>query len=151
MARLPSGTVTVLLTDLVGSVGLWEDDPPARRAALARHDAILAEVIRAYHGVVVKQQGEGDSVFAVFALATEAVAAGLAIQRALHAGPWPTARPLRARLALHTGEARLRDDDYLGTAVNRCARLRSIGHGGQILLSEATAALTRDGLPEGPR
>src|SRR5262249_14870639 len=75
--------------------------------------------------------------------------AAAAIQRALHAQDWPPEAPLRVRLALHTGEADLRDGDYYGSAVNRCARLRAIAHGGQALLSVATEELVRDGLPEG--
>src|ERR671921_1938329 len=62
-------------------------------------------------------------------------------------GPWPTPRPIQVRIGIHTGEAELRDGDYYGSAVNRCARIRGIGHGGQTLLSEATAALVRDDLP----
>src|SRR5207244_4799164 len=59
------------------------------------------------------------------------------------------AAPLRVRVALHTGEAELREGDYYGPAVNRCARLRSIAHGGQVLLSLATEELVREALPEG--
>ena len=77
----------------------------------------------------------------MFPSAPDAVAAALAIQLAFATEPWPTPRPIKVRIGIHTGEAELRDGDYYGSAVNRCARLRSIGHGGQILLSEATAAL----------
>jgi len=97
----------------------------------------------------VRPRGEGNSRFCVFARATDAVVAAAAIQQALHAEPWPTATPLRVRMALHTGEADLRDGDYYGSAVNRCARLRAIAHGGQALLSMATEELVRDGLPAG--
>src|SRR5919206_2773473 len=139
MADLPTGTVTFLLTDIAGSPRLWEQHPAAMRQALVRHDALVETVVVEHGGVVVRPRGEGDSRFAVFPRATEAVAAAAALQQALHAEPWPTSTPFRVRMALHTGEADLRDGDYYGTAVNRCARLRAAGHGGQILLSLATA------------
>jgi class 3 adenylate cyclase len=87
--------------------------------------------------------GDGDSRFAVFARATDAVAAAAAIQQALYAEPWPTPTPLRAHMAVHTGEADLREGDYYGSAVNRCARLRAVAHGGQTLVSRATEQLVR--------
>src|SRR5919106_613499 len=117
------------------------------RAALARHDALFERAIREHGGVHIRPRGEGDSRFAVFASAPDAVAAAIAIQRAFAAEPWPTPRPIKVRIGVHTGEAALRDGDYYGVTVNRCARLRGIGHGGQILLSEAVAALARDELP----
>jgi class 3 adenylate cyclase len=72
-----------------------------------------------------------------------------ALQVALHAEGWPTPQPLRVRVALHTGEADLREGDYYGSAVNRCARLRTIAHGGQVLLSQTTHDLARRALPAG--
>src|SRR5260370_341466 len=106
-----------------GATRLWEQQPEAMRAALARHDALLAAGIQQHEGQVVKSRGEGDSLFAVFARATDALAAAADLQQALIAAAWPTADPLRVRMALHTGEAELRDGDYFGPAVNRCARL----------------------------
>src|SRR3954464_10234594 len=138
MAELPSGTVTFLLTDVEGSTALWEEAPEAMHAALLRHDALFDEACRDHHGTHIRPRGEGDSRFAVFASAPNAVAAALAVQRAFAAEAWPTPRPVKVRIGIHTGEADLRDGDYYGSAVNRCARLRSIGHGGQVLLSEAT-------------
>jgi predicted ATPase len=117
------------------------------RAALVRHDALVEALVTEHGGVVVRPRGEGDSRFAVFARATDAVAAAAALHRALHAEPWPPETPLWVRLALHTGEADLRDGDYYGSAVNRAARLRAIAHGGQALLSQATHDLARDALP----
>jgi len=148
---LPSGTVTFLLTDVEGSTALWEDAPEAMRSALARHDQFFEAAIRAHRGTPIRPRGEGDSRFAVFASATDAVAAALAIQRGLTAEAWPTPRPIRVRIGLHSGEATLRDGDYYGSVVNRCARLRNTGHGGQVLLTEATAILAQDGLPIGGR
>src|SRR5262245_51202077 len=119
------------------------------RAALAEHDALIEFLTAQHGGQVVRPRGEGDSRFAVFARATDAVAAGAAIQQALHAAAWPAETPLRVRLALHAGEADLRDGDYYGSAVNRCARLRAVAHGGQTVLSAVTASLARERMPGG--
>ena len=148
MAELPGGTVTFLLTDVEGSTALWEQAPEPMRAALARHDALFEAAVAEHKGIHIRPRGEGDSRFAVFAGAADAVEAALAVQRAFLAETWPTPRPIRVRTGVHTGEAELRDGDYYGSAVNRCARIRAIGHGGQTLLSEATAALVRDSLPD---
>src|SRR5262245_30738245 len=144
---LPTGTVTFLFTDIEGSTRLWERHPDPMRAALVEHDALIEFLTAQHGGVVVRPRGEGDSRFCVFARATDAVTAAAVIQRALHAESWPPETPLRVRLALHTGEADLRDGDYYGSAVNRCARLRGTAHGGQAVLSMATEELVREGLP----
>jgi predicted ATPase/class 3 adenylate cyclase/tetratricopeptide (TPR) repeat protein/DNA-binding CsgD family transcriptional regulator len=149
MAEPRTRTVTFLLTDVEGSTALWERDPVAMRQALACHDAVLADGISAHSGTIVKSRGEGDSVFAVFDGVGNALAAAVAIQHSLHDVHWPTASPLLVRMALHTGEAQWRDGDYFGPVVNRCSRLRSAAHGGQILLSQAAADLVRDGLVDG--
>src|SRR5919202_893937 len=135
MADLPTGTVTFLLTDIAGSTRLWEQDPQAMRQALVRHDALVEQIVTEHGGVVVRPRGEGDSRFAVFARATNAAFCATTLQQAFYAEPWPTPEPLRVRMALHTGEADLRDGDYYGSAVNRCARTRAVAHGGQTLLS----------------
>ncbi len=149
MADLPTGTVTFLFTDVEGSARLWERYPRAMREALLRHDAIIEAETERHHGEIVRPRGEGDSRFAVFPRATDAVAAAAAIQVALHAEAWPVEITIRVRLALHTGEADRRDGDYYGSAVNRCARLRAIAHGGQTLVSEATCNLVRGAMPPG--
>src|SRR5215217_2881215 len=100
MAELPSGTVTFLLTDVEGSTALWEEAPEAMRQALARHDGVLTAGIELYGGIVVKNRGEGDSLFAVFARASDAITATASLQRALYAEAWPTATPLRVRMAV---------------------------------------------------
>src|SRR5712691_1562498 len=146
---LPEGTVTFLFTDIEGSTQLWELYPDSMRPALARHDALITEIVHRQGGTVIRSRGEGDSLFAVFARATDAVAAAGAAQRQLHAERWATPTPLRVRMALHTGEADLREGDYYGSAVNRCARLRAAAHGGQVLLSGATRGLVQDALGEG--
>src|SRR5688500_2867025 len=128
MADLPAGTVTFLFTDVVGSTRLWEQHPEAMRLALARHDELIEHLTAEHGGVVVRPRGEGDSRFAVFVRAVDAVAAAAAIQRALRAESWPPETPLRVRLAAHTGDADLRAGDYYGAAVNRAARLRAVAH-----------------------
>lgn len=146
---LPHGTVTWLFTDVEGSTRLWEQHPAAARQALERHDALVEQAVELNAGQLVRPRGEGDSRFAVFARATDAIAAARDMQLALAAEPWPTPSPLRVRMALHTGEADLREGDYYGSEVNRCARLRALAYGGQVLLSQATYVLIRDALPTG--
>ena len=146
--NLPGGIVTFLLTDIEGSTQAWERAPDSMRLALTRHDEIGAEIVAAHGGLLVKKRGEGDSLFIVFAEAAAAVAAACALQIAFYREDWPAETPLRVRMALHTGEADLRDGDYYGTTVNRCARLRAIGHGGQTLLSSATLSATQSALPD---
>ena len=146
---LPTGVVTFLMTDIEGSTRLWEREPEAMRRALLRHDAVVTACINARDGHVVKSKGEGDSVFAVFSHVRDAVSAALVAQCALAAERWRTSTPLRVRMAIHTGQIELRDDDYYGPTVNRCARLRALASGGQVLLSGVTAELTQRQLPGG--
>jgi class 3 adenylate cyclase len=147
MAELPSGTVTFLFTDIEGSTARWEGAPDAMRVALARHDALIRAAIVEHHGHVVKTMG--DAFHAAFSRAADAVAAALDAQQRLQAEPWGEIGPLRVRMALHTGAAEERDGDYFGPSLNRAARLMSIGHGGQVLLSQTTYDLVRDALPGG--
>jgi predicted ATPase/class 3 adenylate cyclase/Tfp pilus assembly protein PilF len=145
---LPSGTLTFLFTDIEGSTQMWEQYPEQMKGAMRRHDALIESAVEQQAGVVVRPRGEGDSRFAVFPRATNAFLAAIAIQRHMLVEPWKIP-PLRVRIALHSGEADLRDGDYYGSPVNRCARLRNAAHGGQILLSETTYYLVRDELPMG--
>ena len=142
----PVGTVTFLFTDVEGSTRAWEAHPAETQTALKRHDEIVARRIEAYNGALILERGEGDSVFAVFARAADAVAAAVEIQRALRVQTWPADVPMRVRMAIHTGEA---GADYRGPHVNRAARLRAIAHGEQILISGVTAGILRDALPDG--
>ena len=142
----PTGTATFLLTDIEGSTRNWEASPESMHAALVKHDHLMGAVIHAHGGEVLTERGEGDSFFAAFGQASDAVAAACEAQTRLWAESWPEQAPIRVRLAIHTGEAGL---DYRGPDVNRCARLRSIAHGGQVLLSAAAAALVRTRLPDG--
>ncbi len=158
-STLPTGTVTFLFTDIEGSTSLWEQHPDAMQVALARHDALLRHAIESSHGRIVKTTGDG--VLAVFGAAADALAACLAAQRAFQvpetsvSAPKPTAFDarlpvtLKVRMGLHTGVAELRDGDYFGASLNRAARIMSAAHGEQVLLSAATAEMTRAQLPEG--
>ena len=146
---VPAGTVTFLFTDIEGSTRLAERHRAAMPAAQARHDALLRAAVAAHGGRVFRPTGDG--VCAVFATAPAALAAAVAAQQALAAAPWGELGPLRARMALHSGAAELRDGDYFGLVLNRVARLRDAGHGGQVLVSEVTAGLAREALPAGTR
>lgn len=145
MTAMPSGTVTLLFTDVEGSTRLWEADREAMAAALRRHDVILRTVIGDCGGFVFKTVG--DAFCAAFAAPLGAVSAALDGQRALEEERWPTSQPVRVRMAIHTGVCEERDSDYFGPAVNRAARLEAIAHGGQVLVSGVTAELVADGLP----
>ncbi|MGH8994414.1 MAG: ATP-binding protein, partial [Acidimicrobiia bacterium] len=145
---LPEGTVTFLLTDIEGSTAAWEADRAAMAAAVARHYEILDRGIEGRRGTRPVEQGEGDSVVAVFTRASDALQAAVDIQLAFAAEAWPSGAVPAVRMAVHTGDARLRDEgNYMGPAVIRTARLRAIGHGGQILCSRTTAELAADDLP----
>jgi class 3 adenylate cyclase len=149
VVTLPQGILTFLMTDVEASTRRWEQEPDAMRQAMARHDDLFDEIIQRHSGVIVRPRGEGDSRFAVFPRATDAVAATSQCQQSFFQEEWSTGEPIRVRMALHTGEADLRDGDYYGSTVNRCARLRSLAHGGQSLISLATAQLVRESLRDG--
>ncbi|MBT5772929.1 MAG: adenylate/guanylate cyclase domain-containing protein [Dehalococcoidia bacterium] len=149
MSDLPTGTVTFLFTDIEGSTRLWEDAEEPMRLAMVRHDEIVDGVVEECHGVNVSPRGEGDSRFIVFPDATEAVTAAIGLQRGLQAETWDLPRPIKVRIALHTGIADMRGGDYYGGAVNRSARLRSLAHGGQTVISGSTNELVQDTLPAG--
>jgi class 3 adenylate cyclase len=148
LPQLPQGTVTFLFTDIQGSTRLWQEHTQAMQLALARHDALARNIISAHGGTLVKSRGEGDSLFCVFSRATDAVAAACHLQCALAEEPWPAGITLPVRMALHSSEAELRDGDYFGPALSRCARLRATAHGAQVLLSAATHELVQDTLPQ---
>ena len=132
MPRLPTGTVTFLFTDIEDSTKMWQQSHNAMTIALARHDALLHQIIEARNGYVFKTMGDGFC--AVFASVTDALITALDAQLALEAEPWDKLAEIKVRIALHTGEAQERDDDYFGPTLNRCARILSAGHGRQILL-----------------
>lgn len=139
MAKLPTGTVTFLFTDIEGSTQLVQRLGPDYRPVLERHAAILRSAIDRHDGVAVNT--EGDSFFAAFPHADAAVTAAVEAQRNLNDEPWPEAGAVRVRAGLHTGTAELGHDDYVGLDVHRAARIAGAGHGGQVLASATTHAL----------
>ena len=142
---VPTGTVTLLFTDVQGSTRLWESEPDSMAPALRRHDEILRSGIEQAGGFVFKTVG--DAFCAAFATPLSAVRAVLAAQRSLGSEQWPTSRPILVRMGVHTGVCEERDNDYFGPVVNRTARLEAVAHGGQVLISGTTAELLSDALP----
>jgi predicted ATPase/class 3 adenylate cyclase len=143
----PTGTVTFLFTDIEGSTKLWEDDAPAMRVALARHDDVLRSAMGEHGGYVFKTVG--DAFCVTFTTAPDALEAALEAQRRLLSSEWKQTGPLRVRMALHTGAAEEREGDYFGPPLNRVAKLLSAAHGGQVVLSLPTQELVRDQPPTG--
>src|SRR5829696_7409113 len=114
------GKITFLFTDVEGSTSLWEREPKAMSEALSRHDEILRTAIEAHKGHVFKTVG--DAFHATFSVAPDALQAALEAQRALLREAWGPTGPLRVRMAVHTGVAEVRDEDYFGPTLNRVAR-----------------------------
>jgi predicted ATPase/class 3 adenylate cyclase len=133
MGELPTGTVTLVFTDIEGSTRLLEKVGEGYAELLGAHRRALHESFARHGGVVFGT--EGDAVFAAFTRASDAAAAAADAQRALTAGP------VRVRIGIHTGEPEVTDQGYVGLDVHRTARITAAGHGGQVVLSEATRAL----------
>ena len=140
MAGLPTGLVTLLLTEVVGSTARWEADADEMARATDALDVAVAEIVRAHDGHVVKPRGEGDAHFTVFAEPADAFAAAAALLRSQAGG-------LPIKVAVHTGAAELRGADYYGPAVNRCARLRAAAHAGQGVATSGAATAVGERLP----
>jgi predicted ATPase/class 3 adenylate cyclase len=143
MSTPPSGTVTFLFTDIEGSTRLLQALGRDRYGEVLReHQRLLREVWQRHAGYEVDT--EGDAFFVAFAHATEAVAAAAEAQRALARAEWPEGDEVRVRIGIHSGEAAEQDRKYVGLAVHRAARIAAAAHGGQVLVSEATRALSTD-------
>jgi len=139
---LPTGVVTFLLTDIEGSTQAWQTAPDEMTAIVSRHYQILDAAVATRGGLRPQEQGEGDSIVAVFVNPLDAVTTALEAQVALRR----ELPDLPVRMALHTGETMLRNEDnYVGLTIIRCARIRSCGYGGQILLSDETTQAVRGG------
>jgi predicted ATPase/Tfp pilus assembly protein PilF len=136
MDGLPTGTVTLLFTDIEGSTRLVEEQGERYAALLADHRRVLREAFADHRGFEVDTQG--DAFFYAFVSASDAVHAASAAQAALVDGP------VRVRMGLHTGEPTLTEEGYVGSDVHRAARICAAGHGGQVVLSDATRVLLRD-------
>jgi predicted ATPase/class 3 adenylate cyclase len=147
MPSLPAGTVTFLFSDIEGSTRLAERLGDGWPRLLDEHREIVRAAVAAGGGSEVGT--EGDSFFVAFPTAAGAVSAAVAAQRGLAEHAWPEGAEIRVRMGLHTGEATVAGDDYVGLEVHRAARIGAAGHGGQVLLSEATRVLAEPALPEG--
>ena len=148
MNALPTGTVTFLFTDIEGSTKLLTELGRERYAnVLAAHHALLRDAFAAREGTEVDT--EGDAFFVAFGRASNAVVAAAEVQKSLARHSWPHGEPLRVRIGIHTGEASVHGDNYVGIAVHRAARIVSAAHGGQVLVSQATAELVADEPPHG--
>src|SRR5258706_7148998 len=145
MLNLPTGTVTLLFTDIEGSTRLLQQLGEHYSEVLADCRHLLRSMFQQYNGLEVDTQG--DAFFVAFARASDGVSAAAAIQRALAVHPWPDGISVRVRIGVHTGEPRLTADGYIGMDVHHAARIMSAGHGGQILLSQTTCDLVAQHLP----
>jgi predicted ATPase/class 3 adenylate cyclase len=140
--------LTFLFTDIEGSTRLWQDAPAAMSTAVARHEELIVTSVSRGDGALVKSGARGDAALAVFEDAGRAVSCAVDIQRSFAAERWPEGAVLRVRCAVHTGEAESRAGDYFGTTLNRAARILAISHGGQAIVSSATAQAADGTLPD---
>lgn len=128
-----------LFTDIENSSVKWLERRPAMQQALARHDAILRKAIADANGEVFKTAG--DAFYAAFRRPVEAIMAAIAAQHRLAKEDWSDVDGLKVRMAVHVGTSEKREQDFFGPALNRCARLLVLAHGGQLLITSATAEL----------
>ncbi|MBK9114645.1 MAG: tetratricopeptide repeat protein [Betaproteobacteria bacterium] len=142
-----AAVTTFLFTDIEGSTRLWEQAPERMRAALAAHDAIARACVADQRGTLVKSTGDG--IHAVFTDPCAALSAAVALERALSDPAATAGIALCVRCGMHAGVEAKRDNDFFGNAVNRAARVMSVAHGGQILVSQTVASLVGERLPEG--
>jgi class 3 adenylate cyclase len=147
VAKLPSGTVTFVFTDIEGSTELLKRLGDGYGEVLAQHRRVVRETFAAANGVEIDTQG--DAFFFAFPRARDAVDAAVRVQRAHAEAEWPAESAVRVRIGLHTGEPAVGEEGYLGLDVVRAARICTAGRGGQILLSESARALVGSTLPEG--
>jgi DNA-binding NarL/FixJ family response regulator/class 3 adenylate cyclase len=147
LSALPTGTVTLLFTDLEGSTGLIRQLGDRYGDLLSDQRRLLQNVVARHGGSQVDTAGDGN--FIAFPTARDGVAAAVDAQRAMAGYPWPAEAVVRMRMALHTGEPRLAEQGYHGLGVHLAARLCQSGRGGQILLSESTRAVIADDMPPG--
>lgn len=147
MRELPTGTVTLLFSDIEGSTRLLQQLGERYAGVLAESQDLLRDAFRTFGGHEVDTQG--DAFFVAFTRATDAIAAAAKAQRALFAHAWPDNLVVRVRMGLHTGEPQIAAEGYVGLDVHHAARIMSAGHGGQVLLSQTTRDLVEYDLPDG--
>jgi class 3 adenylate cyclase len=146
MPTLPSGTVTFVFTDIEGSTELLKELGDLYGELLAAHRRLIRTTFETLNGIEIDNQG--DAFFFAFPRARDAVGAAVAAQRAHATTVWPGNSVVRVRMGLHTGEPSVDDEGYLGLDVVRAARICTVAHGGQVLLSEATRGLLGSGMPD---
>ena len=146
MHELPTGTVTLLFTDMAGSTRLLQLLGKRYADVLAECRDLMRAAFHQHHGHEIDIQG--DAFFVAFARASDAISAAVTAQRALAGHSWPEGVPVRVRMGLHTGEPDLASEGYVGLSVHHAARIMSAGHGGQVLLSQVTCDLVEHDLPE---
>src|SRR5437879_7761021 len=147
MRDLPTGTITLLFTDIEGSTHLLQQLGAHYAELLTECRDLLRAAFHTYHGHEVDTQG--DAIFTAFARASDALSAAVAAQRKLALHSWPDAAVVRVRMGLHTGEPSRVAEGYVGLDVHYAARIMSAGHGGQVLLSRTTRDLVEQDLPDG--
>ncbi|MGZ3642530.1 MAG: ATP-binding protein [Ktedonobacteraceae bacterium] len=146
MRQLPTGTLTLLFTDIEGSTHLLQQLGSRYAEMLRECRRLLRSAFQEWHGYEVDTQG--DAFFIVFERATDAISAAVASQHALKSAVWPDEAIVRVRMGIHTGELQSTEEGYVGLDVHRAARIMSVAYGAQVLLSEATCELVITGLPE---
>lgn len=146
MTELPAGTLTFVFSDVEGSTRLLRHLGERYGPVVADHQRLMRDAFTRHGGREVDAQG--DSFFVAFAHARDAVLAALGAQRSLGEHEWPPQAELRVRIGIHTGPAEVVGQRYVGLAVHRAARTCSLGHGGQILVSQATVGVLEDELDE---
>jgi predicted ATPase/serine/threonine protein kinase/DNA-binding CsgD family transcriptional regulator len=142
----PTGTVTLLFTDIEESTHLLQQSGDHYNSLLAEYRHLLQASFHSWNGY--EADSRGDTFLVAFARATDAVVAAVEVQRALATHPWPEGMAIHVRIGLHTGEPTLTSEGYVGLDVHRAARIMSAGHGGQVLLSQTTAHLVEQDLPD---
>jgi predicted ATPase/class 3 adenylate cyclase len=148
-SALGQATVTVMLTDVEDTARLFARHPGEAARALRRHEELIAGAVAMCRGAPHEERTEGASTFAVFARASDALACALEVQRAIEREDWPRGLRVTVRVALHAGEVEPEGSSWRGVAVNRCAAIRALAHGGQVLVSAAVRELAGGDLPPG--
>src|SRR5258708_7613179 len=144
---LPTGTITLLFTDIEGSTLLLQQLGEQYSRVLAQCRQVLRTAFQQFQGHEVDTQG--DAFFFAFARATDAVSAAVAAQRAFASHTWREGAAVRVRMGLHTGEPQRAAEGYVGLDVRLAEGLMSVGYGGQVLLSQTTRHLVEHTLPDG--
>jgi len=142
MPELPTGTVTFLFSDVEGSTELLRTLRDGYADVMADHERLLRSAFEGAGGHEINTQG--DSFFVAFRKPKDAVGAALEVQRAIGSHEWPEGAEMRVRIGIHTGEATVAGDRYVGLGVHRAARICAAAHGGQVLISQTTQALLEE-------